>query len=197
MLLLRLSAVAMIVAGVAAFAAGQSSVDEAGGALTVTAIILVACGLGMLVLAQLLAPIMKSSKELAERRGMKLGRLTGTPTMRAGMAVASRQMAAAQQTMAQLTGTGAIQAHGTPGWATVKAARDTGRKQNLNPVFEVELVVTPDGGRPYDATVRTEVNTLAVVQCVPGTQVPVKADSNDPQNLWIDWLAVAGSSGMR
>lgn len=193
MLLLRLSAVAMVVAGVVVFIAGQSSSDEAGGAATVTAIILAACGVGMLVLAQVLAPIVKSSNELAERRGMKVGRLTGAPTMRSSMAVASQQMATAQQTVAQLTGTGPIQAHGTSGWATVKAARDTGRKQNMNPIFEVDLVVTPDGGRAYDATVQSEVNTLAVVQCVPGTRVPVKADANDPQNLWIDWLAVAGT----
>lgn len=192
MLLLRLSAVAMIVAGVAMFVAGQSS-DEAGGALAVTAIVLVACGVGMLVLAQLLAPIMRSSKEMTERRGMKVGRLTGAPTMRSSMAVASRQMAAAQQAMDGLMGTGHIQAHGIPGMATVKAARDTGRKQNMNPVFEVDLVVMPNDGRSYDATIQTEVNTLAVAQCVPGTQVSVKADPNNPQNVWIDWLAVAGT----
>lgn len=194
MLMLRFSAVAMIVGGIAAYVGGSSS-DAAGDSMTVTAVVLVVAGIGMLVLAQLLAPLMKSSRQIAGQSGIETSRLTGAPKMRSGMAVASQRAAAAAQQMAQHAGTTAVQTNGLAGEAVVKAVRATGETQNLNPIFEVDLLVTPEGARAYDTTVRTEVNSLAVAQCVPGTQVPVKADPGDPSNVWLDWLAVAGGSG--
>ncbi|MGH9214449.1 MAG: hypothetical protein ACRD2C_27840 [Acidimicrobiales bacterium] len=56
-------------------------------------------------------------------------------------------------------------------------------------------MVTPADGRAFDAGVLSEVNTLAIAQCVPGTSVSVTIDRTDPRKLWIDWLAVAGSAG--
>lgn len=194
MLLLRITALMMIVAGGATYVVGSSS-ETAGSSLTVTAAVLVVSGIGMLVLAQLLSPIMKTSKEMAERRGMKLSRLTGAPTMRSGMAVAGQTMAAAQQQMRAVMGDASLRDRGVPGQATVKAARATGETRNLNPVYDVDLMVMPDNGQAYNATVRTEVNSLAVAQCVPGTRVPVKADPVDPTKLWVDWVAVAGGAG--
>lgn len=202
MLMLRLSALSMIVAGAGIYLYGRSSddgetssvggsaVDFAGSAMTLTAIILVICGLGMLVLAQLLAPVMKSSRRIAEQSGMKVSRLTGAPTMRSGMAVASERMANAQQQMASLTGTAAIRRDWDSGTATVKLAQDTGQQRNLNPVYEVHLMVAPDGRATYDTVVQSEVNSLAVSKCVPGTRVPVRVNPADPQDLVVDWLSV-------
>lgn len=190
MLMLRLSAVAMIVGGAGAYAASQS-VDEATG-LVVTAVVLVVCGVGMLVLAQLLAPIMRSSKQIAEQAGFRTSRLTGAPTMRSAMAVGAERMAQGQRQMQALIGDSTIRLRGAPGSATVKLARDTGQTSNLNPVYEVDLVVAPDAGGAYDVTVTTEVSSLAVAQCVPGTRVPVKVHPDDPQQVWVDWMAVAG-----
>lgn len=182
MFMLWISAAGCAVAGVALLVAGLPLV---GG-------ILLACGVGMAVLALLLRPVMQSSRRIAEQSGMEVNRLTGAPKLGSSMRMANERMQAAQQQMSGLMGNG-VQRTGSPGSAMVVRAEDTGGRSNMNPVYAVELDVTPAGGATYRATVTSEVNSLAIAQCVPGTVVSVKIDQNDPNNIWVDWLAVAGS----
>lgn len=187
MFMLWISAVGLVVAGVVLLAVGQPLVG----------IILAVCGVGMVALSFLLKPIMKSSREIAEQSGMEVSKLTGAPKMGSAMRNASQQMQQAQKQMVGLTGAmgGGIRRTGIAGQAMVKTAADTGEKVNGNPVYDVTLTVAPTGAASYEATVQSEVNALAIAQCVPGTTVQVKIDPDDASNMWIDWLAVAGLGG--
>jgi hypothetical protein len=177
--------VGALVAGIVLIVVGQIMM----GAIMIGVAVLLA------VLSLALRPIMRSSREIAEQSGLKVSRLTGAPTMRSSMQQASDSMAAARQQMQGHLGLGggALSRSGTPGTGMVKIASDTGRKSNLNPVYEVTVIVTVPGRPKYETVVETEVNALAIAQCVPGTSVPVKVDPSDPNAIWIDWLAVAGS----
>jgi hypothetical protein len=192
MILLKLFGVAMIISGAAGLAVGGAA--GVTGA-TISGVVVAVSGVGLLVLDRMLAPVMRSSRELAEQSGRQMSRLTGAPKLRPTMASAADTMARAQEQMSGLMGTGAG-GNGISGRAVVKAARDTGQRHNLNPVYEVDLVVTPDDGGAYDVTVQTVVNTLAIAQCVPGTNVSVKVDRSNRQKLVIDWMAVAGGGGV-
>ena len=99
-------------------------------------------------------------------------------------------MAVARQQMANFTGQAAVRAGGEQATAVVTSATDTGEVSNLNPVYDVGLTVTPEDGVPYDTTVRTEINTLAVAKAVPGTSVPVTIPAGDRSQVLIDWVSV-------
>jgi len=60
-------------------------------------------------------------------------------------------------------------------------------------VYQLELVVSVPNERPYELTTNSEVNTLAVAKCVPGTQVPVKVDPSNPSNVRVEWMKVVNS----
>lgn len=188
-MILKLFAVADAVAGVVLLVIG---IGAGLPVLILVGGILLVVGVGLFVIDRMIAPLMRTSREITEKSGMKVGRLTGAPTMRSAARHAAEQTARGKASMAAITGDAALRAKGVPGRAAIKAARDTGEKQNMNPIFEIDLIVTPDNARAYDLTVHTEVNTLAVAQCVPGTTVAVKVDPDDQSKLWIDWLAVAG-----
>lgn len=191
MLMMKISAVALVAAGIAMVVAGAATGMPV---LVVVGAVLAVTGVGMLVLDRKLAPLMQTSRELTESRGMATSRLTGAPTMRSSMRYAAERTAQARQSMAAFTGDPGLRTKGVPGRAEVTAARDTGDKRNMNPVFELDLVVTPENARAYTVTIQTEVNTLAVAQCVPGTMVPVKVDPDDQSKVWVDWMAVAGGA---
>jgi hypothetical protein len=190
MALLKVGGVASIVVGVTTIVAGIAT--GLGGPL-VGGLACVASGVGMLVIGRQLAPVMQSTRAVAEQSGMELGWL-GTPKFGPAMAQARSRMEQAQASWRTLSGDPRLRYNGLDGEAVVRAARDTGRRQNLNPVYTLDLIVTPRNGPAYELLVESEVNTLAVAQCVPGTRVPLKIRAEQPRDIWIDWLAVAGTS---
>jgi hypothetical protein len=177
----------LLVAGIVAFGLGTTSGPDQ---LVILGVVLAATGAIFIVVNALISPIMKSSREMAESSGMEVSRLTGAPKLGASLAQGRERMADAQQMMAGLTGNAAMRANGQAGTAMVTSARATGQQSNMNPVYEVGLTVTPDGGTPYDVTVVSEVNTLGVAKAVAGTRVPVTVDATDPTNVLIDWISV-------
>lgn len=76
-----------------------------------------------------------------------------------------------------------LMAAGRVGTATVSALRDTGTTINDNPVVDLDLQVTVDGGVPYAVTHRQTISRLAVAGFQPGSTVPVRVDPMDPHSL--------------
>jgi hypothetical protein len=177
----------LFAAGVVAFGLGMTSGPDQ---LVMVGAILAGTGGILIAVNTLISPIMKSGQEIAESSGMEVSKLTGAPKVGASLAQGRERMASAQQAMAGLTGNAAMRANGRSGTAVVASAQATGQQSNLNPVYEVGLTVTPEGGAPYDVTVMSEVNTLGVAKAVPGTEVPVTIDGADPTNVIIDWISV-------
>ena len=64
--------------------------------------------------------------------------------------------------------------------ATITAVRQTPSSVNYQPVFELDLNVSPESGSPYPAT------AYQLVPLPPGRSVHVKVDPNDPSVVWVD-----------
>ena len=110
------------------------------------------------------------------------------------MQYAQQQMAQAGQAMAamnQTLGTQGTVVNGVEGSAVIKSSQDTGQQQNLNPVYQLDLVVTVPGEQAYELTTHSEVNTMAVGN--PRAQVPVKVDPSNPSSVVVEWMKVVGS----
>lgn len=69
------------------------------------------------------------------------------------------------------------------GTAIVLALRDTGMAVDGDPVVELDLEVTLDGGVAYAVTHRQSIPRLAVAGFQPGASVPVRVDPGDPGSL--------------
>ena len=113
-------------------------------------------------------PILDTADEMRVRAGMP-------NTFSGSMQYAQQQMAQAGQAMAamnQTLGTQGTVVNGVEGSAVIKSSQDTGQQQNLNPVYQLDLVVTVPGEQAYELTTHSEVNTLAVAKCVPGPRCP-------------------------
>jgi hypothetical protein len=103
---------------------------------------------------------------------------------------AQAQMAAANQTMADMTAStnasvNAV-ANGIDATAVVTGVRQQGMV-NFQPLMEVDLTVTPDGLPPYPVTVKQAVPQMQLVHAQAGTNLHVKVDPDDPSSVWIDW----------
>jgi hypothetical protein len=99
--------------------------------------------------------------------------------MRRGMA----QMQVAQQALAQQTSAFTLSETGERAEAQVLAARDTGTQLNLQPMFELDLLVTRPGLPPYPVTIRQVVALAQIGQVTPGATLPVVIDPADPQHI--------------
>ena len=103
---------------------------------------------------------------------------------------AQAQMAAASQTMADMTAAtnasvNAV-ANGIDATAVVTGVRQQGMV-NFQPLVEVDLTVTPDGLPPYPVTVKQAVPQMQLVHAQAGANLHVKVDPDDPSSVWIDW----------
>jgi hypothetical protein len=110
--------------------------------------------------------------------------------VQAQMQQAQASMAQAQQMMAQQTAAAEMRARpadGVPGTATITAVRPTGMLVNYQPVVELDLLVTPEGRAPYQATLTEQITVANRMSCVAGRAVPVVVDAQDPGVVWVDW----------
>jgi hypothetical protein len=103
-------------------------------------------------------------------------------TMADGMA----RMKAAQELMAQQTATATLATTGEAATAQVLASRDTGAQINMQPIVEVDLMVTRStGGPPYPATVRQMIPQVQLGLVAPGSTISVKVDPANPTTVLI------------
>lgn len=123
-----------------------------------------------------LRTVSKQGKELSANRDVGA-------QLRQGMAA----MEQANQYLADQTAATPLSSTGTPAQLHVTAARDTGTVLNMQPVLELDLLVQPDGGVPYPATVRQTVPLAATGRVVPGSVLSGRVDPTSPTAVWIDW----------
>ncbi len=110
--------------------------------------------------------------------------------------------AAAAQQQSGLSGTdmgGALQARGalegqaheqnrilsigSPGSATIKSHVDTGEQVAGNPVWVLEIEVTPEGGAPYAVQKREIISSVAMSGYADGTTMPCRIDPADANTI--------------
>ena len=119
----------------------------------------------------------------------KMGKeIQRTTDVSARLADAQVAMAQANATMTAMTAraTSSAATRGTPGSATVLAARQTGQYVNFAPVVEIELLVQAPG-RLVSPVVLTEiVDQLHLARVVPGAALGVFV-GDLPTDIVIDW----------
>jgi hypothetical protein len=130
---------------------------------------------------------MKSMKDL-QKQGAEAQKNMDVGGM---MADAQTRMAAATQMMADQTAAANIAATGTPASASITAVRQTGAMVNFQPAVELDLTVFPDGLPPYPVTVTQVVPMPQLARAVPGANLHVKVDAQNPGSVWIDWMQVS------
>ena len=115
---------------------------------------------------------------------------------------AQQAAAAAQQQAGGLSGTdagglmqarGALeeQAHeqnrilsiGSLGSATIKGHVDTGEQVAGNPVWMLDLEITPEGGAAYGVQKREIISSVAMSGYADGTTMPCRIDPADPNTI--------------
>jgi hypothetical protein len=99
----------------------------------------------------------------------------------ASMARANADMAAVA---ARASSTAAL--HGTPGAATVTAARTTGQYVNMQPMVALDLLVQVPGRIPMPVSVTELVDQVHLGRLLPGATLAVKVGDR-PDDLFIDW----------
>jgi hypothetical protein len=97
-------------------------------------------------------------------------------TMADGMA----RMQSAQDLLAQQAVATQLAGAGEPATAQVLAARDTGTLINMQPVLEIDLLVTRAGSPPYPATVSQLVPHAQLGALTPGATISVRIDPTNP-----------------
>lgn len=105
--------------------------------------------------------------------------------MKDGMA----QMEAANQMMAQQTQAANLAMAGTDATGSIVNVAQTGAMVNYQPTMQIEMTVFPEGGVPYPVSVTQVVEQMYLAKAVPGSQVKLKIDPNDPSIAWIDWAS--------
>ncbi len=76
-----------------------------------------------------------------------------------------------------------LAAEGLSGNAVITSATDTGERLHGNAVLDLALVVTIDGGEPYDATLRYIIAGEDTAPYGAGSSYPVKVDPADRTKL--------------
>jgi hypothetical protein len=71
---------------------------------------------------------------------------------------------------------------GAPGSATIKSHVDTGENVAGNPVWILEVEVSPEGGSPYTVQKREIISSVAMSGYSDGTTMPCRIDPAD-QNV--------------
>jgi hypothetical protein len=99
--------------------------------------------------------------------------------MRAG----KERMAAATQFMAQQTAATHLAGNGEQAQAQVVASKDTGTQINMQPLVEVQLLVTREGRPPYPISITQLVPQTHLGLVAPGATIPVWVDPADPSTV--------------
>jgi len=68
---------------------------------------------------------------------------------------------------------------GNPGSATIKGHLDTGEQLAGNPVWILEIEVTPEGGTAYTVQKREVISSVAMSGYADGTTMPCRIDPAD------------------
>jgi hypothetical protein len=80
---------------------------------------------------------------------------------------------------------------GTPGTAQINTVMPAFGAVNMNPVMQVTMLVTPEGGMPRPVEVPQMVVTpMQMYKLVPGATLPVKISASNPDNVAIDWAGL-------
>ena len=83
-----------------------------------------------------------------------------------------------------------VLASGVAGQATIMGVSPTGTVINeINYVCKFQLRVSVPGRDTYDVETKETVAITSMGALVPGTQVSVKVDQQDPTRVFIDWSA--------
>jgi hypothetical protein len=104
---------------------------------------------------------------------------------KATMADGMQRMQAAQEMLAQQTTAAHLATTGEQATAQVLASRDTGAFINMQPVLEIDLLVTRAAQPPYPATVRQVVANAQLGLVTPGSTISVKVDPANPSTVLI------------
>ena len=99
--------------------------------------------------------------------------------MQAGLA----SMQAANDMLDQQTAPAQLATTGETATAQVLATRDTGTQLNMQPVLEIDLLVTREGSPPYPVTLRQVVALAQLGRLVPGAALSVRVDPANPQTV--------------
>lgn len=76
-----------------------------------------------------------------------------------------------------------LQANGVPAKATVLVITDTRSRVNGNPVVDLQLRVTGEGGQTYEASLRTAISPVDLPRYQPGLTVDLRVDREDRQRV--------------
>ena len=104
---------------------------------------------------------------------------------KATMADGVARMQAAQNMLAQQTVATQLAIGGEPATAQVLAARDTGTMINMQPVLDIDLLVSREGQPPYPATVSQMIPNAQLGTVTPGATLAVKVDPANPATVLI------------
>ncbi len=97
------------------------------------------------------------------------------------------QMQQATQMMAMQNAAAHVATTGTPANMQVTASRDLQTQVNMQPLVELQLLITPEGGAPYPATVQQVVPMTALSRIAPGSSLTGKVDPANQSAVWINW----------
>ncbi|MFN7941037.1 MAG: hypothetical protein U0X73_05535 [Thermoanaerobaculia bacterium] len=91
------------------------------------------------------------------------------------------------RTFESFTGDSRVLAEGRPGWATVVRATPTAWRYNRrDPIVRLELEVELPEAR-YPVTLRHRVPLERRTEARAGARLPIRADPDDRQRVFIDW----------
>jgi hypothetical protein len=72
---------------------------------------------------------------------------------------------------------------GSPGSATIKGHVDTGEQVAGNPVWMLDLEITPEGGAAYSVQKREIISSVAMSGYADGTTMPCRIDPADTNTI--------------
>jgi hypothetical protein len=114
--------------------------------------------------------------------------ITIDPAVLGGGALSVTQGTSLDASPAGQAADAALLASGSPGVALIRDVVDTGIVVRGDPVVELTIDVTPQGGAVYEVHTATLVPAAARARTVPGATVPVRIDATRPTTVAIDWL---------
>jgi hypothetical protein len=98
-----------------------------------------------------------------------------------------QMMQNANAQLAQQNAAAHLAVTGTPGSAMILNVRDTGTRLNLEPMVELDLLVTVGVQPPYPVTLRSVVPIIGQGRLAPGNVVAVRVDQTQPQLAVVMW----------
>ncbi len=81
----------------------------------------------------------------------------------------------------------AVAEHGEPAKARVLSIQQTGTFVNENPMVHMTLEIQREGQKPYEATIETIVELVAIPRVQPGCELSVRVDVKNPSTIALVW----------